>query len=115
MGFFDKQLEKIKNRAIIEAESLLIDGEIIEEFYVVKEDYCALTNKRLLFIDNNISGKKLSSGIPYNKINAVSLKKAGSISKEIVVLVGSREFEICLYSTEDAIKIFKKITERILM
>lgn len=115
MGFFDGQLEKIKVRAKTEVEGLLLNNEAIEHFYVVKEDYCAVTNKRLLFVDNSISSKKATSGIPFNKINAVSLKRGGtlSISKEVIVLVGSKEFEIDLYSSEDAIEIFKLISERI--
>lgn len=116
MGFLDNAREKLKETAKKEVDTLLITGESIEKFYMVKEDYCALTNKRLLFIDKSFaSSRKASTGIPFSKINSVSLKKGGafSISKEVIVTVGSKDLEIDLWDANEALEIFKAISERI--
>lgn len=116
MGFFENQLEKIKSKALKEVEALLFENEKIDNFYLAKEDYCATTNNRLIFVDNSITSKKSTVSVPYNKITAVSLKRGGSfsISKEVIVLVGSKEYEIDTYSTEDAIELFKFLAQKTL-
>ncbi len=116
MGFLDNAREKLKETAKKEVDTLLITGEIVEKFYMVKEDYCALTNKRLIFIDKSFtSNRKASTGIPFSKINSVSLKKGGafSISKEVIVTVGSKDLDIDLWDANEALEIFKAISERI--
>lgn len=116
MGFFSNAVAKIEEAAKQEIETLLIEGEQVESFYVVKEDYCCLTNKRVIFVDKSMtSSKKSTTGIPYGNISAVGLNKGGafSISKEVVLLIGSRQVEIDLYDTAQATEIFKTISTKI--
>ncbi|GGB82863.1 hypothetical protein GCM10007424_23610 [Flavobacterium suaedae] len=117
MGFLDKQIKKIEEKCKEELKTLLLEDETLEKFYLVKEDYCAITNLRLIFVDNSFtSSKKATTGVPFNKISFVSLKKGGTftISKDVIVHVGNKDIEIDLYDTNQAIEIFKIISKKIL-
>lgn len=116
MGILSNAKEKLQQQAKQELETLLFDGETIQQIYLVKEDYCAITTSGLIFIDKKlISSKKASTKVPFSKISSVSLKKGGafSISKEIVIQVGSREMEIDLYDADEALQIFRIVSKRI--
>lgn len=57
----------------------MIDGEETVACYKALRDYCVFTNKRVIVVDvQGIIGKKQDySSLPYNKIQAFSVKTAG--------------------------------------
>lgn len=116
MGIFNNIQDKQKEKAQLEIEELLISNETIDSFYSAGVvDFCAITNKRLIFFDKD-GLKKAIIGIPFSKINAVSLKRDNllSKSKEILVSAGYKEYELAFISSVDAISIFKAISDKIL-
>lgn len=116
MGIFDNITKKAEESAKAELEKLLLDNENITFFSLAKEDYCALTNRRLLFVDKSFSSsKKATTGVPFTKISSVSIKKGGafSITKEIIITVGSKDIEIEMYDETKSVELFKLISERI--
>ena len=116
MGFLDNIVDKQNQKLRTELEKFLLSGEEIEDFFVAKEDFGALTNRRLVFVDKSLIGSKKSiMGVPFSKISAVGVKRGGAFtaSKEIVIMVGSHAMEIDTYSEKQAIDIYKKISEKI--
>lgn len=117
MGFFDKVNNKIEENLKNQLASFLLPGEQVEHFFIAKEDFGALTDKRVIFVDRKItSSKKTIIGIPYPKISGAGLTKGGAftITKEVVIMVGSHSMEIETYNEQQALEIFKRITERII-
>jgi len=72
---------------------LLIDGEIIEEGFVVVRDTFLFTNKRLILIDiQGISGRQLEYlSIPYGNIRKFSILTGGSfdLNAELKLWLGN--------------------------
>lgn len=117
MGFLDNLTEKQNKKSRTELERFILDGEQIEFFFAVKEDFGAITDKRLVFLDKSLFGNKRSIiGIPFSKISAVGVKRGGAFSpsKEILVTVGSHIIEIDTFDENQAIEIYKQISARIL-
>lgn len=117
MGFFDNIQDKQQQKLKIELEKFLLEDEIIDHFFMAKEDFGALTDKRLIFVDKSLfSNKKSIVGVPFKKINAVGVKRGGtfSISKEIIIMIGSQALEIDTYDENQAIDIYKRISSKIL-
>ncbi len=53
MGFFDNIQDKQQQKLKIELEKFLLEDEIIDHFFMAKEDFGALTDKRLIFVDKS--------------------------------------------------------------
>lgn len=116
MGFLTNISEKQIAKAKEELALILPDEEEIEKVFIVKEDYCAITPKRVILIDKKLIGtKKALVTIPYSKINYVALKRGGmfSISKEVVIGTSGHNMEVDTYNLEEAYQIAKIISERI--
>ena len=116
MGLFDNVQQKISDNAKKELEKALPEGDTIQQFYIVKEDFCALTDKRVIFIDKKlVSSKKTLTSIPYSKINFVALKRGGflSISKEVIIGSGGLTLEVDTWDGEQAYEIMREISKRI--
>ena len=116
MGFFDNAQLKIKENAERELAKILPEGEVVIEMYIVKEDFCALTSKRVVFVDKKlVSSKKTLTSVPFSKINFVALKRGGffSISKEVIIGTGGLALEIDTWDGEQAYEIVRKISEKI--
>ncbi|MDY0102812.1 MAG: PH domain-containing protein [Lentimicrobium sp.] len=116
MGLFDGFDAKIQKQAREELAMILPDGEEIEKVYIVKEDFCAFTSKRVVLIDKKLIGSKKSlTAIPYSKINFVALKRGGmfTISKEVIIGTSGAQLEVDTYDTAQAYEIMKKISGKI--
>lgn len=116
MGIFDNAQQKVRANAQLELEKILPTGELVEELYLVKEDFCALTAKRVVFVDKKlVSSKKTLTSVPFAKINFVALKRGGflSISKEVIIGSGGMALEIDTWDGEQAYEIVRKISEKI--
>lgn len=116
MGLLN-QIRNAANGGEKELQELLLDNEKPEKLFTAKEDFCAITDRRLIFIDKDLMTKKKAvTGTPYSKISSVSLKRGGALSfqKEVIVQIGSREVEIELYDKNQALELFKSISEKII-
>ena len=61
-----------------EIKEFLLDNESIKEIYGLIMDYLCFTNKRLIFVDKELSFKEPKTtiySIPYSKITGVGLEK----------------------------------------
>lgn len=116
MGLFDSKDKKVEN-ATQEVSSLLFEDEIIESLHLLIEDFIALTNKRVLFV-NKVAGttKKDVTTIPYSKITSVSLSKGGFMrfSQEITIGVGSGKFECKTFEPNEVLQLYKQLTHKIM-
>ena len=111
MGIFGNLSEKVEKQARQELSGILPEGEEIENIYIVKEDFCAFTPKRVVFVDKKlISSRKTVTSIMYNKINFVALKRGGtfSISKEVVIGTSGANLEIDTWDSKQAYEIMLK-------
>ncbi len=116
MGFLDSITTKITEKANQELTKILPEGETVLKIYIVKEDFCALTEKRVVFVDKKlVSSKKTLTSVPFSKINFVALKRGGflSISKEVIIGTGGLALEIDTYDGEQAYEIVKEISKKI--
>lgn len=116
MGLFDNLQQKVSDNAKKELEKILPETDTIDKIYIVKEDFCALTDKRVVFVDKKlVSSKKTLTSVPYSKINFVALKRGGflSISKEVIVGSGGLTLEIDTWDGDQAYEIVKEISKRI--
>ena len=117
MGFLENAQNKIKDNATAELLKVLPENEIVEKLYIVKEDFCGITAKRVVFVDKKmVSSKKTLTSVPFSKINFVALKRGGffSISKEVIIGTGGLALEIDTYDGEQAYEIVREISKRIL-
>lgn len=97
MGFFSGETKSsmLQENKKYHAEfgQLLIDGEIIEEGFVVVRDTFLFTNKRLILIDiQGISGRQLEYlSIPYGNIKKFSILTGGSfdLNAELKLWLGN--------------------------
>lgn len=120
MGFLDNLKEnlqdKVSGNAKKELDKILPEGENIIKIYVVKEDFCAITDKRVAFVDKKLLGsKKTLTSVPFSKINFVALKRGGflSISKEVIIGTGGLTLEVDTYDGEQAYEIMREISKRL--
>lgn len=120
MGFLSKAKQamdtKLDDKVKQELALYILPSENIEHIFRAKEDFGALTNKRIIFMDKSLIGsKKTVIGVPYGKINAVGLNKGGfmSFSKEVVITIGSKVTEIDTYNSDMAIELYTKLSEKI--
>lgn len=104
--------EKIKQ----EVSRVIPPGEEIKQIFAVKEDFCAFTEKRIVFVDKKLlGGKKTLTAMPFSKINFVSLKRGGflSISKEVIIGTGGITLEIDTWDGDQAYTIMQEISKKI--
>jgi len=116
MGMFDNLQNKQQENANKELQKILPEGENIVKIYMVKEDFCAITDKRVAFVDKKlVSSKKTLTAIPFTKINFVAVKRGGflSISKEVIIGSGGFTLEIDTWDGEQAYEIVREISKRI--
>lgn len=117
MGFFDNQKKKLEGKIQQELEAFLIDGETISAVYPYFNDFCALTSKRIIFVDKQwASSKQGVISVPLSKITAISLTKGGfmSFSKEVEITVGSKSVELKFMNDTDALAFCKSVYNAIL-
>ncbi len=116
MGFLKNAFTNVEEKAKEELQKILPEGESIEKIYIVKEDFCALTSKRVVLIDKKLLGsKKTLTSVPYSKVNFVALKRGGtfSISKEVIIGVSGMTLEVDTWDGAQAYEIVRKLSEKI--
>lgn len=118
MNFFKKTAENAEQQKQDEIMALLVDGERLLKIYNAFVDYCALTDKRVIMVDKELtSAKTVITSIPYSKINTLSIGKSGgfmAFNKVVQISAGTRNYEIILILPEHAQELHKAISNRIL-
>lgn len=117
MGFFDNQKKKLEDKIQKELDSFLIENESVNAVYAYGIDFCAITNKRVIYVDKQWSSSKQGViSIPFSKITAISLTKGGfmSFSKEVELTIGSKIIELKFISDTDAMAFCKAVYNSIL-
>lgn len=105
-------LEMYRNQV----EDLLLEGEEIEGIYPLILDFFCITNKRLIFVDKDLSLTKPKTklySIPFNKIEGVALEKNERLlafTDEIEIITKGKKYEIKVGPGTDARKLFKELT-----
>lgn len=98
------------------AEELLIEGEELEKTYGLLNDFVALTNKRVIFVDKTyLSTQKSVVSIPYNKIEEIILGigSAFSLSDSIGIVTKSHQHALKFTKTADINGFYKSILKKI--
>ncbi len=123
MGLFnDKETEKKSPREIYENEikEFLLPGENIEDVYGLLLDFLCFTNKRLIFVDKEISFKEPKTtiySIPYNQIAGVGLEKnekAFAFTDEILLTTRGKMHDLKFVRGTDIKVVYNKIVEKII-
>lgn len=116
MGIFT-DVEKSNEKHKKEVEQFLLQDEQLKEVFSLVLDYVAVTDNRLILVDSSMtSSKKFISSIPYSKMTSVHLAKGGfmKISKELKVCVGSEDYSMSLLSSENALKLYRYISRKLM-
>jgi len=98
------------------AEELLIEGEKLQRTFGLMNDFVALTNKRIIFVDKTyLSAKKSVVSIPYNNIEEVILGISGtfSLTNEIGIVTKSHKHVLKFTKTADINGFHKSILAKI--
>lgn len=94
-------------------QDFLIEGEYIEQIYKLQLDFAALTNLRLIFIDNNLgSNKKVVTSIPYSKIEVISIDE-GTLSDEVEIATKHKAYKLKFYKGTDVLGFYNTLAKHI--
>ncbi|MEF9951860.1 MAG: PH domain-containing protein [Clostridium sp.] len=118
MALFNEDEKKnALNKATREVESLLLEGEEIEETYLLENDYLSFTNKRVVFVDNDPSKMEVTiNSLPYSKIAEVGLVKNNRVNiytGEILIYTVNGKYAVKLNKEVDIIGVYNRIYEKI--
>ncbi|MBD2752018.1 PH domain-containing protein [Spirosoma validum] len=116
MGLFDKVASAAADKFNKEVQSLLIQGETLENIMQLFEDYIAFTNKRIIFVDRKFIGSSRAIvSIPYAKISEVGMTSGGfmKFSQELAVQVGSHRHEFKVYDPKETAEVYKALVAKI--
>ena len=124
MGIFSgkEKSEKKSPREMYEEEikEFLLPGESIEEIYSLILDYICFTNKRLIFVDKDISFKEPKTtinSVPYSQISGVGLvknEKAFAFTDELILSTRYKNFDLKFIKGTNIKEVYNKINEKIL-
>jgi hypothetical protein len=118
MGVFSNMAEKAhqstkdRNSQII--EEFLFEGENIENIYPLKNDFAALTNKRLIFVDQNVLVKETGVvSVPYSRIDKIAIvkDKTWAITDEVEITTRHDKFE--LKFLRDSLDFYNRLAQHI--
>lgn len=112
MGLFSTS----SDTASKDVQELLLPGETLELQVKLVEDYLAVTDKRILFIDAEIgSSKREIVSIPFSRITEVSMLRVGSsFGNQVSLQVGPNRRKLTLSDKNESAKLYKLLTEKIL-
>lgn len=124
MGLFDKTpavqanpLEKFQQEII----PYLVENEVIEKIYPLIISFFCITNKRFIFVENDINFKeprKLIYTIPFSKVSEVALIYNEAIKmvqkNEIQIVTKGKTHDIEFLKNIDIRTIYNEITKKIL-
>lgn len=110
MGFL-KSAEEIHGEKL---QEFLVEGETVEHVYSLVVDFVALTNKRILFVDQSVFSKETAViTIPYSKIEKIGLQKdkRWSLSDKVEITTRNDKHELKLL--KGGLEFYKKLTQHI--
>jgi hypothetical protein len=122
MALFGNKDEKVKKSPLDiygdKVKEFLLTGEDIEEIYPLMLDFLCLTNKRLIFVDEDINFKEPKTtiySVPYNQISGVGLeKKVTGFTDKLILSTRAKNFELKFIKGTNIIEVNNKIVEKIL-
>ncbi|WP_321994844.1 PH domain-containing protein [Clostridium butyricum] len=103
-----------------DVKEFLLPGETIEAIYPLILDYICLTNKRILFVDNNISmkdPKTIFTTIPYKNLISVGFEKnekAIGFTDQLTLTTNYKEYGLKFLKVTDCKEIYNEIVSKIL-
>ncbi|MCR6513864.1 MAG: PH domain-containing protein [Clostridium chrysemydis] len=125
MGLFgakEKLLKSQGNKHREAVEEFLLDGEVVESLYPLVIDFLCVTNKRIIFVDKEVSIKDPTTAvitIPYKNITEIGLvknDKAFATSDEIVIISKGGKYKLKFVKSDvtNANLIYKELVSKIL-
>lgn len=110
--FNDPVYEKYKS----EIDFLILEDEEVEEVHPLIIDYLCITNKRLIFVDKEVSGKVEIVSVPYRNICDISIVRghALNITNELKVRTKGKDHELKFIKGRDITSIYNKIVSKII-
>lgn len=115
-GIMGSASEANRDKVEKQIESIVVDGETIEQAYQLIRDMIVLTNKRFIVIDKQgVTGRKTEyMSIPYRSIVRYSIESAGTFDLDSDLklwLSGTKEpLEFDFHKTSHVTEIVKTIT-----
>lgn len=119
MGFFNNSITP-RVTPLSEQEKrnpLLVEGEELEATVNLVFDKILITNRRIIFVDHKVlTTRRKYISIPYNRISAIEIELGGAmeLSRELTIVVGSREYEIKSTSIDGITYIYNKLVQKTL-
>ena len=110
MGLF-KSTNEINTEKL---QEFLFEGEEIDSVYSHSVDFVALTNKRLIFVDQGIFSREIGVvTIPYSKIEKIAIvkDKHWTIKNEVEVTTKHDKHELKLYKA--GLEFYNKLSKYI--
>lgn len=98
----------------------MLQGESIEEIYPLIFDFLCFTNKRLIFVDKDISFKEPKTTIvtiPYKKIHGIGLvknEKVFAFTDELILNTKAKNYDLKFIKGTNIKEVYNKIAEKIL-
>ncbi len=122
MGLFSKDDNKVKKNPMDsyrkEINEYILNGEIIEGIYPLFVDFLCITNRRLIFVNKDLSFKEPKTTmvtLPYKNINSVELeKKVTGFTDKIIISARSRTYELKFIKNPNLKEIYNLISEKII-
>ncbi|MEF9935582.1 MAG: PH domain-containing protein, partial [Clostridium sp.] len=94
----EEERQEVLDKARNEVGGLLLSGEEIDEVFLLENDYLALTNKRIIFVDNDPTKiNVVVVSLSYYKILEVGLVKNNRVNiytGEIVICTQNNSYTV---------------------
>lgn len=119
MGFMENVAQKAREakdekfaKKREEVEKFLVPGEEITGLFTIRNDYAAITTKRILFIDKTYLSKKMAViSAPLHQVTVAALLRGGllSFTTEVELRVGMADYMLVFSNADDALNFYKAI------
>ena len=99
-----------------EIDSLLLPGEQVELTAKLTEDYLAITNKRVIFIDAELgSSKREIISIPFHRIIEVAMQRIGNLTfaQQVSIQVGSVRRKFTISEKNKVVEVYSLLVQKI--
>jgi len=123
MGMFnkdDKPKQDINEKHRSEINELLLPGEEIEYIYPLFIDFLCLTNKRLIFVDKDLSFKEPKTTIystPYKNILSVGLEKNEKVfafTDKLAIVTKGKTHELKFLKVTNIKDVYNNLVQKII-
>jgi hypothetical protein len=97
-------------------KEFVLEGEEVYKTYGYTEDFTAITNLRIIYMDKDIiGGRKGVMSIPYSKIESVFIEKGKffSLSNKVVIQTKSMNHEIEFLKGDDVLGFYNFVVGQI--